>query len=77
MSEPRLIAKRLFDVLLASVTLAVLLPLLLAIAVLVKLTSKGPALYRQERVGQNGAPFVLLKFRTMVDGAEAQTGPTL
>lgn len=77
MSELRSFAKRIFDVLLASVTLVALMPLLLAIAVLVKLTSKGPALYRQERVGKNGTPFVILKFRTMADGAEAQTGPTL
>ena len=77
MSELQSSAKRLFDILLALLALAALLPLLLAIAALVKLTSKGPALYRQERVGKNGTPFVILKFRTMADGAEAQTGPTL
>lgn len=67
--------KRLVDI---GVSLAVLLaglPLWLVIGALVRVTSPGPAIYRQVRVGQGGAPFTMLKFRTMVDGAERETGP--
>ena len=52
-----------------------LLPVLLAVAVAVRLTSRGPVLYRQRRVGQNGRLFYVHKFRSMCDGAEAATGP--
>jgi lipopolysaccharide/colanic/teichoic acid biosynthesis glycosyltransferase len=58
-------AKRLIDVLLSSVGLMALSPLLLLIALLVKLTSEGPVLFRQERVGRFGVPFTFLKFRSM------------
>jgi len=57
--------KRLFDALAAAVALAVLSPLLAAIAIAVRATSPGPAIFRQERAGRGGKPFVLLKFRTM------------
>jgi lipopolysaccharide/colanic/teichoic acid biosynthesis glycosyltransferase len=50
-------------------------PLIGACALLVKLTSKGPAFYKQERVGLNGLTFMLLKLRTMRHDAEALTGP--
>jgi exopolysaccharide biosynthesis polyprenyl glycosylphosphotransferase len=52
--------------------LVLLAPLLLAIAVAVKLTSRGPVLFRQARVGKGGRTFHLLKFRTMYEGAEEQ-----
>lgn len=57
--------KRLFDVLVAAVALVVLSPLLAAIAIGVRATSPGPAIFRQERAGRGGKPFILLKFRTM------------
>jgi sugar transferase (PEP-CTERM system associated) len=50
------------------------LPLMLLAAAAVKLTSRGPVLYRQERVGMNGVPFTLYKFRSMRVDAEAKTG---
>jgi exopolysaccharide production protein ExoY len=59
------VAKRTFDVLLALIISPFLLPLALALVVLVKISSKGPVFYRQRRVGQNGRPFHLYKFRTM------------
>src|ERR1700674_4024099 len=64
--EPRdVLVKRSFDIALALVFLALAgLPMLL-IAAAIRLTSKGPALFRQERVGLNGQRFVMLKFRTM------------
>jgi len=64
------LAKRSFDVILSALFLAVLAPLMLLVALLVRLTSRGPALYPQERVGLDGKPFRMLKFRTMLDGAE-------
>ena len=65
------IAKRVFDVIFSSLFLAVLSPVLLVLAVLVKITSEGPVLFRQERVGLDGRPFQMLKFRTMRVDAEA------
>lgn len=61
---------RALDLLLAALALAVLSPVLAICAVAVKLDSRGPVLYRQRRVGMNGAPFDLWKLRTMVVGAE-------
>lgn len=62
--------KRMFDIISSGVALWVLAPLLLTVAALVKLTSKGPILFRQTRVGLHGRPFKMLKFRTMVENAE-------
>ena len=65
--------KRALDVLGSAGALLFFLPLLLLVAVLVRLDSSGPALFRQKRGGLNGAPFVIYKFRTMrvqEDGAE-------
>jgi len=64
-SERRLLGKRLFDLLVASLCLVVLAPVLLVVAVLVRATSPGGALFRQTRLGRYGRPFVLYKFRTM------------
>jgi exopolysaccharide biosynthesis polyprenyl glycosylphosphotransferase len=64
--------KRLTDVLVAAVTLAVLVPLLAVVALLVRLESPGPVIFRQERVGKNGRRFRILKFRTMAHGAQEQ-----
>jgi lipopolysaccharide/colanic/teichoic acid biosynthesis glycosyltransferase len=62
--------KRALDLLVASLVLLLLLPLLLLIALAIKLESRGPIFYRQERVGRHGRPFRLCKFRSMVVGAE-------
>src|SRR5262245_32092549 len=67
--------KRGFDFGLAAVIFVVSLPLIVLGAVLVKLTSRGPAFYRQVRLGRNGRPFTLIKLRTMRNNAEAGTGP--
>ncbi|MEZ0579083.1 sugar transferase [Nocardioides sp. MH1] len=63
-------ARRTMDVAFAGLALVLLLPLLVAIAVLVATTSRGPVLYRQQRIGTGGRPFVIVKFRTMRIGAD-------
>jgi lipopolysaccharide/colanic/teichoic acid biosynthesis glycosyltransferase len=60
--------KPLFDAVLASLSLVILCPLLVAVAVLIRLTTPGPALIRQTRVGRGRRPFVLYKFRSMYTG---------
>ncbi|HEV3350068.1 MAG TPA: undecaprenyl-phosphate glucose phosphotransferase [Methylomirabilota bacterium] len=69
------IAKRAFDVVFATSVLVLLSPVMLGIALAVKLTSPGPILYRQDRMGLDGQRFQMLKFRTMGVNAEASTGP--
>ena len=63
-------AKRLSDFLLSLAGLAILGGVMLAIAAAIRLTSSGPALFRQQRIGLHGRPFVMLKFRTMHHSAE-------
>ncbi len=62
--------KRLFDLLFSGSVLLFGLPVLFAVGLAVKLTSKGPVFYRQERVGLDGRPFEMIKFRTMVVDAD-------
>ncbi|MGH7403412.1 MAG: undecaprenyl-phosphate glucose phosphotransferase [Candidatus Rokuibacteriota bacterium] len=69
------VAKRVFDLVFTVAVLVLLSPVVLAIALAVKLTSPGPVLYRQERMGLDGQQFRMLKFRTMRVNAEASTGP--
>ena len=59
-------AKRFFDCACVLPTLSLLLPVLLAIAMAVRLTSSGPALFLQKRMGHQGRAFTILKFRTML-----------
>lgn len=68
--------KRFSDIALAGVFLCILWPVLLVIALAVKFDSFGPALYRGSRAGVQGRPFLILKFRTMVVGAERLGGPS-
>lgn len=69
-----LICKRFADLVFALAAGVIFLIPMLIIGVLVKLDSKGPAIFKQERLGQNGRPFVIYKFRSMVENAEAD-GP--
>ncbi len=71
----RLTAKRIMDVIVSAIVLVFISPLMIAISVLVKLDSRGPALYAQERMGLDAKPFPCLKFRSMRVDAEAETGP--
>ncbi len=63
-------AKRVLDVVIASIALVVSAPFFLAAAIAIKLTSRGPVLFAQERIGRHGQPFRVFKLRTMVVGAE-------
>ncbi|MEI8064176.1 MAG: sugar transferase [Verrucomicrobiota bacterium] len=67
--------KRLLDILTAIIGLLLTSWLMLLTAVLVRITSKGEVLFRQERLGRDSRPFTLMKFRTMRENAESQTGP--
>jgi exopolysaccharide biosynthesis polyprenyl glycosylphosphotransferase len=81
----QLMLKRAFDIAASGSALVLLSPLMIAVAVVIKLTSPGPILFKQQRVGRFGRPFHMLKFRSMVVNAEAlkaalmakneQTGP--
>lgn len=64
--------KRVFDICFSLVVLILMSPVLLVTAIAVKLTSRGPVLYSAERIGIDGRPFAMLKFRTMVEDADRQ-----
>ena len=67
--------KRLVGLVLSSVMLIILLPLILLVAIAIKLDSRGPVFYAQERIGEDGEIFTLYKFRSMNTDAEEKTGP--
>ena len=73
--EPWVSLKRGLDIILSVMLVPVLIPLWVVLAILIKLESKGPIIFRQTRIGKGGRPFVLYKLRTMLDGAEQETGP--
>ncbi|MCG0557234.1 sugar transferase [Lactiplantibacillus plantarum] len=70
----KLFVKRIFDLTVGLIGTVLSLPIVLVFAILVKLTSKGPAFYKQERVGLMGKSFNIIKLRSMYQNAEARTG---
>jgi len=70
-----LFLKKVFDLTLSTVLLIILSPLLLVLSIAIKLNSKGPILYKQERIGQDNKIFTMYKFRSMRMDAEEHTGP--
>jgi len=68
--------KRLFDIIFSILALIVLFPLMVIIAILIKITSPGPVFYRGTRIGKGGKPFRMFKFRTMVVNADKIGGPS-
>jgi exopolysaccharide biosynthesis polyprenyl glycosylphosphotransferase len=72
LTGPQALVKRVFDLLLASAGLILTSPIWLVSAITIKITSKGPILFRQKRIGRHGEPFTLYKFRTMVNDAESR-----
>lgn len=71
----QLVFKRFYELVTSTAALIVLLPVIVAVAVAVKLDSQGPVFFKQERVGQNGEIFTVYKFRSMREDAEEETGP--
>lgn len=69
--------KRTIDVVVSGGLLALLSPVMLTVAILIKLLMPGPILFRQERIGRNREPFTIYKFRSMIVDAEATTGPVV
>lgn len=67
--------KRLIDIVVSLLVLVPLLPVWIATSIAIKIDSKGPVLYRQERLGRYGRKFIMNKFRSMVHNAESHTGP--
>lgn len=67
--------KRIIDVSIALVVLIVGAPICLLVGYLIRTTSPGPIIFKQERIGQNGKPFHMLKFRSMYEDAEKRSGP--
>ncbi len=75
LTELQVILKRIIDIFVSFFGLIAISPILIFIAILIKLTSKGPVIFKQERVGLNGASFIVHKFRTMYIDSEKDTGP--
>src|SRR5690606_5156910 len=69
---PQLFLKRAFDLLGSGILIVLLSPLLITVAIIVRVSTPGPVLFRQERVGFQGRPFRMLKFRSMIVDAEDQ-----
>lgn len=69
--------KRLFDIFISSLLLVVTFPIMLVTAIIIKLSSPGPVIYKQTRITLNQKEFNILKFRTMSETAEAKSGPVL
>jgi exopolysaccharide biosynthesis polyprenyl glycosylphosphotransferase len=67
--------KRVFDIVVSAIVLVVTFPVLFLIGLAIRLTSPGPAIYRQKRVGRNGKTFTIYKYRTMLNNAEKHSGP--
>ena len=74
-SWPLLFTRRFVSLLAGILLLAVLLPVFLLVALLIKIDSRGPVFYTQERVGRNGRTFRIIKFRSMRQDAEGESGP--
>ncbi len=71
------IVKRLFDIVASAIAIAVTSPIMLIVAILIKRDDGGSVFYKQERITENYRPFRVIKFRTMVENAEAISGATL
>ena len=77
LSSGERLVKRIMDIVISAILLLVLSPLMVALLILIPLTSKGSPIYSQVRIGKDGRPYMIYKFRTMVKDAEEMTGPVL
>ena len=72
--RPDTVLRRVVDVIIASIVLVAVSPLLLVVGLAVRVTTRGPVLYKQVRAGKSGKPFTIFKFRSMVCNADS-SGP--
>ncbi|BAU26522.1 exopolysaccharide biosynthesis polyprenyl glycosylphosphotransferase [Aneurinibacillus soli] len=77
LSVAQLFGKRVFDIIVSLTLLIILSPVILILFILVPATSRGPAIFKQERMGRHGKEYRIYKFRSMVQDAEKYTGPML
>lgn len=75
LTELQFVIKRSLDIIVSIIGLIISFPVLLIVSILIKLSSKGPIIFKQERVGLNGKPFIVHKFRTMYQNSELKSGP--
>ena len=71
------VEKRIFDIILSIIAIVITSPIMLFIAIAIKVDSKGKIIYKQKRITKSGKEFTIYKFRTMVENAEKETGPVL
>ncbi len=71
-----IIQKQLFDILFSLIAILLLLPIYITISIGIKISSPGIIIYKQKRIGKNGKPFIIYKFRSMIENAE-KNGPKL
>jgi exopolysaccharide biosynthesis polyprenyl glycosylphosphotransferase len=67
------VAKRVIDIVVSLILLVILLPVFITVSIIIKVTSRGPVFFLQERIGQHGLPFNIIKFRSMYEDAEGGT----
>lgn len=77
LNKKQKIEKRIFDVIISIIVIIITSPIMILIAIAIKIDSKGPVIYKQKRVTKDGKEFTMYKFRTMIDNAEKETGPIL
>ena len=77
LNKKQKIEKRIFDVIISIIVIIITSPIMILIAIAIKIDSKGPVIYKQKRITKDGKEFTIYKFRTMIDNAEKETGPIL
>lgn len=77
LNKRQLIIKRCFDLVVSLFMIVIFLPIYILISLIIKIDSKGRIFYLQDRIGKDGKIFKIYKFRTMLEGAEDETGPVL
>lgn len=71
------VEKRIFDIIISIIAIVITSPIMLVVAIAIKLDSKGKIIYKQKRITKSGKEFIIYKFRTMIENAEKETGPVL
>ena len=77
LNKKQKIEKRIFDVIISIIVIIITSPIMILIAIAIKIDSKGPVIYKQKRITKDGKEFTMYKFRTMINNAEKETGPIL